>query len=146
MIWVVTCDKTICLIYQYDKPHKLSLLKEISHPENKLKDSELTSDKPGRYKSGSSAHGTYSQDTDPKMIKIVEFYREIARELDQGRTNNHYKQIILISSAQTSGILFQHLNKHVKELISKAIHKDLLHLSEQELLDFLKENIKYQGD
>ena len=60
-----------CRIYQYSKkPTQLTLLKELKHPENKLKDIDLTSDKPGHYKSSSATHGAYSQPSDPKEIKI----------------------------------------------------------------------------
>lgn len=143
MIWVVTSDQTICRIYQYKKPGQLTLLKEINHPENRLRDIDLTSDKPGHYKTKNYTRGAYTQDTDPKEILIEDFAREIAKELDQGRTNNAYKKLILISPARTSGLLNQHLNKHVKEMIINNIHKDLLHLTDHELLSFLQENAQY---
>lgn len=147
MFWVVNTNSNTCHIYDYQKkPRKLTLAKVILHPENKLKDIELTSDKPGRYKADSSAHGTYSQDTDPKEIKIDNFIREIARELDHGRTSKSYDKIILIAPPHVSGVLFQHIDKNVKDLIYKTIQKDLPNISEHELLEFLKEHAVYQDD
>lgn len=143
MIWVITSDTNICRIYQYNKPDKLILLKEISHPENKLKDIDLISDRQGHYNASNSSRGAYSPHTDPKQVKIDEFTREIANELDQGRNKNSYEKLIIISPSHTSGLLFQHLNKHVKELVINKIHKDLLHLSDHELLSFLQDNVKY---
>ena len=147
MIWVVNTNTNTCHIYDYQKkPTKLTLLKEIIHPENRLKDMDLTSSAPGHYKASNSVYGTYSQDTDPKEIKIDNFAREIARELDHGRTTNSYDKIIIIAPPQVCGLISQHLDKHVKELIFKNIHKDLQHLKDQELLDFLKINAAYQED
>lgn len=147
MIWVINMNTNKCDIYDYQKkPVKLTLVKEISHPENKLRDIELTSSKPGHYKSRTSTHGAYSQDTDPKDIKIDSFTREIAKELDHGRTTNSYDKIIIIAPPHVSGMISQHLDKKVKSLIYKNIHKDLQHLKDHELLDFLKVNAIFQDD
>ena len=57
MEWVVITNSNTCRIYDYDKKHSnLSLLKEISHPNLKLKTSEtLTTERPGHYRKGESA-------------------------------------------------------------------------------------------
>lgn len=143
MFWIVNCNTSTCRIFAYQKPDQITLVKEIDHPENKLKNSELTSDKPGRYQAGSSAHGAYSPDTDPKQVKIMEFLREVARELDYGRNQQAYHNLIIIASPQTSGLLTLQLNKHVNDLISNHIHKDMIHLTDRELLHFVKENAQY---
>lgn len=139
--WVLNSNTNACRLYQYSKkPLQLSLLKEIQHPENRLRDIELTSDKPGHYQAGGHTHGAFSQETDPKEIKIDSFSREIAKELNDGRNNNAYAQLIIIAAPHMSGLLLQHMNKHVKELISHSIKKDMYHLSQHELLAFLQEH------
>jgi protein required for attachment to host cells len=147
MIWVVNTNSNFCRIYDYHKkPAKLTLLKEISHPENKLKKSEyLTSDKPGRYQTTNTAHGTYSQPSDPKEIAIDNFSREIAQQLNHGRTTNEYKELIIITAPHMNGLLNHHLDKHIKNLITHNIQKDLLHLSDQQLLEFLQTHTQYPG-
>lgn len=143
MIWVTTATTNACSIYNYDKQHAtLSLLKEIKHPELKLKNSDMTSDKPGHYQAG-DARGAYSPHTDAKHVEIDRFSKEIADELDKGRKDNSYKSLIIITPPHMNGLLFQHLNKHVKELIIHNIQKDLLHLNHRDLLEFLKTNAQY---
>jgi protein required for attachment to host cells len=143
MILVVTANSNDCRIYHFDKPHaNLTLLSEISHPENKLKNSDLTSDRSGHYQAGgTSGRGAYSPRMDAKEIEIDNFSREIANILNKERNGNEYKKLILIAPSHMSGLLNQHLNKHVKELIVNHIQKDLQHLKTHELLEFLKENI-----
>jgi protein required for attachment to host cells len=143
MIWVVIFNSIECRIYNYKKQEELRLLKEIQHPENKLRDIELTSDKPGHYKTNLATRGTYVQRTDPKEIKIEEFVREIAKELEHGRGKNFYENLILISPPHVGGLLSQHLNKHVKELVRNNIHKDIISLPDQELINFLHTYAKY---
>lgn len=143
MHWIVNCNTSTCRIYEYKKPEHFMLIKEIDHPENKLKNSELSSDKPGRYQTSSSTRGAYSPDTDPKLVKITEFLKEVAKELDHGRNKQAYRNLVIIASPQTSGLLTQQLNKHVNDLISNHIHKDMIHLTDHELLRFVKENTQY---
>lgn len=139
MIWVINLNSNICRIYHYEKlSSRVTLIKEISHPELKMKTGDIfTSDKPGHYQSSNGAHGTYSPRTDPKEVEVDNFAREIARELNQGRNDHRYDHLIIISAPHMSGLLQQHLDKHVNELVTSHIHKDLLHLKEHELVDFL---------
>jgi len=140
--WVLITDSNDCRIYQYiKKPHQLNLIKEIQHPENRLRDIDLTSDKPGHYGTSGSARGAYSQPTDPKEIKIDDFSRSIAKELDHDRNTNSYEKLIVIAPPHMNGLLFHHINKHVKELVIHNIEKDLLHLNEHDLLEFLHTHI-----
>lgn len=138
MDWVIVCDSSTCFIYEYDR-QTLHLLKEISHPENKLKDFDLTSDKPGRYQSGESRKGSYEQKMDPKAVKINDFIREVSKKLEHGRTQHDYDHLIFITPPQISGLFSEHLNHHVKNLIRNNIHKDIVHLPQHQLLSFLHE-------
>lgn len=141
---VINTNTNTCRIYHYLKhPAQLSLIKEINHPENKLKNSDLTSDRQGHYKAGKSARGAYSPHREEKDIEIDNFSREIAKELNQERVKNEYDELIVIALPHMNGLLFQHINKHVKDLVINTIEKDLVHLSEKDLLNFLQSHTKY---
>lgn len=143
MVWVINCNTSTCKIYEYKKPEHLILLKEIYHPENKLKNIDLTSDKQGHYKTNSTTRGSYSPDTDPKQVKITEFLREVAKELDHGRNKQAYEHLIIIAAPQTMGMLIQQLDKHVDGLVSNRIQKDMIHLTDIELLKYIKEKAAF---
>lgn len=140
-IWFLVTDSNTCKIYNYDKKlHQLDLYKKVEHPENKLKDIDLTSDGPGSYHFGHSGSGTYSQPSDPKEIKINNFAREISEELNAGRNTQLYKKLIIVAPPHMNGLIASYLNKHVKDLLAHTIEKDLLHLEDRELLDFVKKH------
>lgn len=143
MTWIVTANSNHCCIYQFDKKStKITLLKEIDHPANKHKKSDyFTTDKPGHYKSNGSAGGSYSSHTDPKAAAIDDFSREVAHELNRGRNANAYKALIIITPSHMNGLLHKHLDKNVQELVSHTIQKDVMSLSERELLQFVEKNI-----
>lgn len=125
MIWVITGNTNNCRIYNYNKNHsQLSLLKEITHPELRLKTSDtFTSDKPGHYQTNESARGAYSPHMDAKEIEIDRFSREIADELDVGRRTNSYEHLIIIMPPHINGLLFKHTNDHVKRLVINNIQR-----------------------
>ena len=144
MTWVVSTNTNTCHIYLYQrKSKKLTLLKEISHPELRKKTGDfLTSDRTGHYQTG-MAHGAYSPHTDPKASAIDDFSRDIAKELNLGRKTSAYENLILITPDHMQGLLMQHLDKHVKEHIINTIPKDLMHLKEHELLEYLQTHTQF---
>ena len=143
MKWIVTANTNDCRIYE-KHDNALKLIKEISRPENKLKDSELSSDKPGRYNSSNSmgGGGAYAPHTEIEDVQDSNFAREIARELNEARNKNNYKELEIIMPAQIEGLFSKHLNTNVKDLIKLTMQKNIMHLSEKELFDYLDENRK----
>ena len=140
--WVLTLNSNDCRIYKLsEKPYQLILLKEIQHPESKLRDIELTSDKPGRYEAADLAHGAFTQPSDPKEIQIEDFSRQVAKELNKDRNIEAYNKLIIIAPPRMNGLLFQHLNKHVKDLVIHNIKNDILNLTEPELAEFLHQHM-----
>lgn len=146
MMWVIVANTNICYIFDYDKKNaELTLIKELSQPENRLKTSEVfTSDKPGHYQSDLAGRGAYSPRTDPKQAEIDHFAKKIADELNKGRNENLYEKLIIIAESRMSGFLNQQMNKHVQKLISAQIQKDIVHVNKKELLNLLKEKASFQ--
>lgn len=145
MILVLNTNTNLCRIYSYNKhPLELTVLKEISHPENKLRISDLTADRPGHYQARDKARAAYSPRHDAKEVEIDNFSREIARELNQVRNGNGYNELIVIAPPRMVGYLYQHINKHVKNMVVNKIEKELINLPERELLQFLQENAKFR--
>lgn len=141
MMWIITANTNLCRIYEVDKKTMhITMLQEISHPENKLRKGEyLTSDRPGHYASDSSAHGSFEQRTDPKDVAVDNFSREIAHELNKGRNGNAFQSLIVIMSPHMNGMLTKHLDKHVKDMVTKEIHKDVMQLTHHELVEYLSQ-------
>lgn len=143
MSWLMVANACSCRIYEFDQhPQRLTLVKEMNHPENRLKKSDyLTSDRPGHYHADPSIRGAYSPHSDPKEIEVSNFAREIAEVLNQGRNMHCYDELILVSPPHMKGLLTKHINKHVKDLIVKEIAKDIVQLPEHELLTFLQKTL-----
>jgi protein required for attachment to host cells len=145
MILVITANTNDCRIYHYEKkPVQLTLVKEMSQPENKLKSSEMTSDREGHYKSNQSSRGAFSPHMDPKQVEIDKFSRDIANELNHRRNAHDYEKLIIIALPHMYGLMVHHLDKHVKDMLTNHIQKEVMNLSERELLEFLHTNTQYR--
>lgn len=142
--WVVAADAYVCRIYDfYRQPEHFFLVKEITHPENKLKSKDLTADRSGSRPSGKAGRSSaYEQISNPKGVHIDNFSREIAKALDDGRISGAYRELIIALAPKMNGMVGHHMNKRVKDLVSHNISKDLTHMEYYELFDYL---CKYIG-
>lgn len=122
----------------------MALLKEINHPELKLKTGDtITTEREGHYRTKGDTHEAYSPATDVKEVEIIRFSKEIVEELDHGRKTNLFDELVIIAQPHLNGLLHQQLNKNIKNLIINNIKKDIMCLDNKELLSFLKEHAKY---
>ena len=141
--WLVIANSTQAFVYDITKnnepgqPH-FHLLTELSHPESRLKTSELTSDRPGHYQGSGSSRGAYSAHSDPHHNEIQAFAKEIAHYLDSAREKNSYKQLILCAGPHFHGLLNQALSSKTASLIKKHIEKDYVPLSEKKLHEVIE--------
>ena len=140
MYWITLANTNQYRIYSYDlSDHQLTLIKEELHPENKNKEAEFVSDRPGHYKTSGTSHGAFSE-PDHKAQEIDRFLSALASEFENGRNKNEFEQLIFIASPEVNGILSKHLNKHLTSLMCNEVKKDYIHFSDQELSLFLRNN------
>ena len=143
--WIVNTDTNTCKIYSYNNLEgKLTQIKTIIHPECKLNDIELTSDRPGRYRARDIASGAYAPHSDPKSVKIQQFAQEISHYLDHGRTTNAYQELIIIALPHMNGLLLKLLPEKVKSFITHNIEKNIIKYNDNQLIDFFKEHTSHQ--
>lgn len=143
MLWIVAANTNNCRIYHYQKHlKKLTLIKELDQPENRLKNRDMTTERPGHYnKSRDGVRGSYEPTTDAKENAIDHFAKVIAKTLNSAKQDRIYEKLILISDAHMIGLLKQCLDKNVHSILTQTIIKDLQAFSEKELLDYLTEHV-----
>jgi len=144
MTWVVVSNTNECWVYKYSRsPEDFRLVHHLARPENKLKDKDLASDKPGHYKTATATRGDYEQETSPREALRNDFAREIAELLDKARVEHHYDELIFIVVPKMYGAILDHTNKFVDTLIRNRLEKDLTHLKKEALLEYLKKHMHY---
>jgi protein required for attachment to host cells len=136
--WIMVANASQARLFTHNGPNKgLELVKELVHPESREKAAELVSDRIGNY----AGSGSYAQPTNPKEHEAERFAQEVAHELEQGRVNNAYEKLIVVTSAHFMGLLNGRITQQVKNKISESINKDYTHLPVKELSGHLANHV-----
>ncbi|MFA5083177.1 MAG: host attachment protein [Hydrogenophilaceae bacterium] len=136
--WIMVANASHAKLFTNKGPNKgLELVKELEHPESREKAAGLVSDRIGNY----AGSGSYAQPTNPKEHEAERFAQEIAHELEQGRVNNAYEKLIMVTSAHFMGLLNGRITTQVKNKISSSINKDYTQLPVKELSGHLAAHV-----
>lgn len=140
--WILVANASAASIFCNDGPHKgLVKVKALEHAASREKGSDLVTDRSGHTQSRGNGRGAYVPAKTPKEIEAERFALEVARELNHGRTSNAFQRLILVASPHFMGLINQHLDTHVRQLVSASIEKDYTKLGEKELAGHLEGHI-----
>ena len=140
--WILVANASEARIFTVNKlkflngEEKLKSVREFMHPSSRKKDTEIVSDKLGRYKEGS-----FVEPTDPKKHEAENFAREIVNTLEAARVANSYDELILVVPAQFRGMMNKHLHVPLEQSIIKIIEKDYTKDSDKDLEEHLIKQI-----
>lgn len=142
-MWIVVANTSSCKIFDYEKKSKqLNLIKELLHPESKMKGSDLITEGPGHYKTDGPSRGAYDFHEKPQEVEFENFAREVATLLDNERRSNHLPPFILVSPPKMDGLLKRSMNPHVMNSLKDTIQKDYGYLTNSELMKTLQDELK----
>jgi protein required for attachment to host cells len=124
--WVVVANSSRAAIYMSDaKLGKLDPVRTISHPESRLKNSEINSDAQGLTQHGPShATASYSAEHSPHDHEIEVFAKEIASILHLARNDGSFDRLVLVASPKFLGSLRAHLDAETARKVSETIAHD----------------------
>lgn len=139
--WAIIANSATARIYQiHDHGKQLELVKELEHPESRLRINELVSDHPGRYVASNANAGTYAEPTNPKEVVAEQFAHQLAKELEAAHVNNQYDHLLIYATPHFHGLLNKQLNKTIHQL-SKNIQKDYTAVPAHELPEIIKRDL-----
>ncbi len=140
--WILVANASEAKIFSNKGIGKgLEVVTKLSHPDSRKKASELVTDRPGHMAGSGNGHGSRQPATDPKQHEHDVFSRELAQQLDQGRTSNSYQRLIVVAEPHFRGLLKHAMNSQVNGLVTDSIDKDYTKLSEKELATHLEKVI-----
>jgi protein required for attachment to host cells len=138
-IWVVVAESSRARILAVE--NRVSPLREVEdlmHPEARVKEQNLISDRPGRMlNSSTEGQHLFEEPTDPRQHEARIFAKRVADRLDQARVKGECGQIVLIAAPEFLGMLRQELNSQTMKLVGKTLDKNLIHKTEQEIRSYL---------
>ncbi|MGD9387224.1 MAG: host attachment protein [Gammaproteobacteria bacterium] len=126
-VWVVVASSTRCRIFTQSRHNApLEELEDLVHPEGRLHDRDLASDKPGRAydSSGSGRHGM-GQPVSPTEQENIRFAKTVAERIDAGRKAQAFERLVLMADPRFLGHLRHGLSAATRNCLSTEIPKNL---------------------
>lgn len=133
--WYVVADSSGARIFeQRGVTHELTLLRQLDHPEGRLKTEELVSDRQGR-SDRSNMHGRtpLGGDYDPKEALREDFANDLAQGLEQDALQEKFHYLVLVSEPHFLGLVKQNLGSHAQRKLRTSLAKDLSQVSHHDM-------------
>lgn len=125
-IWVVVADASRARIFRAEKPvSPLVEIETLAHPQARLHESDLVSDRNGRDRSsGGMSHGV-GNDSEAKHEESIRFAIQLNETLDSGRNQGRFEKLYLIAAPEFLGTLRKHRSSPLEKLIAAEVPKNL---------------------
>jgi protein required for attachment to host cells len=142
-IWILSANSSQATIYTASSPiAPLAALETLSHPEARVKQMELTSDRPGRtFDSFGAGRHAKGQEVEPKEQELIRFAKTIAERLEQGRIAKDFERLVVVAAPALLGLLRSHFAAPLKSRVSLEVDKDYTALRADELRARLPERL-----
>ncbi|MBK7847972.1 MAG: host attachment protein [Zoogloea sp.] len=138
--WILVANASLARLYANLGPKKgLQLVKEIAHPESRMKNADLASDRAGKMQAAGSGHGAREQPTPPKLNAARTFAQMLAKELYMGRSHNKFGRAILIAPPAFMGMLNATLDRPTAQRFPIVLRRDYTKSPEPDLRGHLKD-------
>ena len=141
--WVVVADSARARIFSLEYASgPLQSVEDLVSPEARLKEQDLSSDRPGRSfdSYGTGRHST-EMATSAKSQIATAFAKDLAQRLKSGCNDRDYSRLVIIAEPQFLGRLNKSISPEVDKLVSLRIDKDLTKESDQQIRERLPNRI-----
>lgn len=136
--WILVANACQARIYcRNGIKQELVLVKEMVHPESRMKNSDLVSDRPGYMPGVGNGHGSKQPQADPKQNEALHFAQELAHMLNQGRCSQQFERIVLVAPPAFMGLLGEKIDVQTAKLVADKLSKDYTQSTEKELINLL---------
>ncbi|WP_109124004.1 host attachment protein [Dyella sp. C11] len=142
-VWVVVANRGVARLFQASQPTgPLEEMDAFIHPEARLHDQDLVSDRPGRGfdRAGPGRHAE-EPDTTVAEQETTNFALELSRFLLKGRTDKRFDALVLIAAPAFLGSLRERLDGVTRDRILLEVAKNLVHLDPIGLRQYLPERL-----
>lgn len=134
-IWVVAADLSRARIFSADTPvAQLVEIETLTHPEGRLHEGDLVSDKQGREHNASGA-GSHDMghDASARNEEGERFASQVCDALDLARNRNRFEKLYIVAAPAFLGKLRKHQSAPLKKLIVLEVSKNVATHSAEEI-------------
>jgi protein required for attachment to host cells len=138
--WIVVCNSTQAKIYQAKNNTELTEVDQLSHPDGRLKASELVSDRQGRvHESTTYGRSAYEPQTTVKEVEFTQFARTLCNFLDTSYNAGKFSKLYLIAGPHFLGLMRDAISIPIAKTIVGEIAKDITQFDSKKIREHLPE-------
>lgn len=125
--WIVVADQSLARFFQLDRlTAPLAEIESLVHPEGRLHEGDMVSDRPGRSSvPGSAGRHAVENDVRRKEASAEAFARTIASRLDRARHENQFEKLAIVAAPRMLGLIRKALGPQTAERVDHEIAKEL---------------------
>ena len=124
--WVLLAHRAGARVFMRAQDGKLELIQSIDHPEGRLRDGDVDSDRPGfSFESGRPGGRGLRRSETPQDHVAVVFAKKLADILRSARVDHAYDDLAIIAAPAFLGLIRAALDPPTAALVSKEVAKDL---------------------
>lgn len=126
--WIIVAESARARIFTVSEiGGKFQEVADLSHPESRLHDRELSSDLPGRtFDSHGDGRHAMEQATGPQEQEAQAFATEITRQIDRGQREGNFDSLVLVAPPKFLGRLRSELSKSARNAVIGELDKNLV--------------------
>ena len=149
-LWILVASRSGAQLFRHQRRYRgrsqdFELLKNIEHPQGRLKNHEIDSDAPGRVFATTGGrsikHGMSSQVTSDEHLSIA-FARQLADLLDTESARESFGGLVLVAGAPMLGHLRKSLSKATSEKVVSEVGRNLQNFEPSEIHIHLKATLR----
>jgi len=136
---VVVAESSRARVFEMINPGTpMEELVDMVHPESRIHEQKLTSDRPGRtFDRHGQGHHAMEKEVGAREQEIIVFAGEIAKYLQLKCGKDKYERLIIIAAPEFLGHLRKKLGVETKQQLVKEVDKNVVQCDEAEIRKYL---------
>jgi protein required for attachment to host cells len=124
--WVVVADSSRARIFTAEKPiSSLVEIQTLTHPESRLHQGDLVSDRPGRDRNTGTGSHDMGHESDAKEEQLQRFAAHVCETMENARAKGEFEKLYVVAAPSFLGHLRKQQNDTLKKAVTAEISKNL---------------------
>ncbi len=124
--WVVVADSSRARIFAAEKPiSSLIEIQTLTHPESRLHQGDLVSDRPGRDRNSGAGSHDMGHESDAKEEEVQRFAAQVCDAVETARARGEFEKLYIVAAPSFLGLLRKQQNDALRKVVTAEISKNL---------------------
>ncbi len=133
--WLVVANSSSAKIFKVAHKQTLIELEVFEHPESRLHNRDLVSDKPGRdFESMGATRHAVEPRIWPHQQEVINFAKQLAEHLETALNKGEYEKVYIAATPTMLGIMRNSFHPNTAKHVGGEVDKDMTHMKPDEII------------